>query len=97
METIISDKTKKVCSLWDVEHALWVWGIRNEVIDDTTPEEIIETQYPTSELPTSFIPPVVSILPLFAKNDPQMVEACQKTGISVEKAFEEKMLYFLRF
>ena len=91
MKAIISEKTKKECTLWDVEHALWVWGIRNEVTDETTSEEIIEAQYPASELPTSFIPPVVSILPLLAKNDPQMIEACQKTGISVEKAFEEKI------
>ncbi len=91
MKAIISEKIKKECTLWDVEHALWVWGIRNEVTDDTTSEEIIETQYPTSELLTSFIPPVVSILPLLAKNDLQMIQACQRTGISVEKAFEEKI------
>lgn len=91
MKEIIEEKNKKTCTLWDIEHALWLWGQRSDVTEEKAQEEIKGTQHSFSELPSSFIPPVVSILPLLAANDPQIAELCQKTGISVDKAFEERI------
>lgn len=72
IKAIIETKTKKPCSLWDVEHALWLWGQKDDVSLSDSTQEIAETQYPATELPASFIPPVVSIIPLLAKNDPKI-------------------------
>lgn len=78
-------------NLWSVEHAFWIWA---EKSDETTkyllPDTKEEIVY-KSELPTSFIPPVVSILPLLASRDETIENLCIKSGISIEKAFEEKI------
>ncbi len=86
------DSPKKEVTFWDIEHSFWKWNQKSEdlvettidIIQTTTKDEIIE-------LPSSYIPPVVSIIPLLSKNDEKIIIACQNTGISVEKAFEQKI------
>jgi len=89
--SLIKSKTKEEVSLWDVEHAFWQ---RSQKQDTEIPVVEVNPSYqchPTESLPTSFIPPVVSILSLLAKNDPGIAVACQKSGISTEKVFEDRI------
>jgi DNA-directed RNA polymerase subunit H (RpoH/RPB5) len=43
------------------------------------------------DLPESYIPPVVSILPELAENDPILDEICHKSGKAIENEFEERL------
>lgn len=80
-------------SLWEVEHAFWYTA--------QAPDESLKTpndgrgtggsQPPPLALPDSYIPPVVSILPRLACNDPELAQACQKMGSSIEKVFENRV------
>ena len=43
------------------------------------------------ELPESYIPPIVSILPRLAVNDPVLSLICRDSGRAIEKVFEERL------
>jgi len=75
-------------NLWDVEHAFWDWAYKNE---DSSEISLKKSEGEILKLPTSYIPPVVSIIPKLAKNDFEIVKLCKNSGISVEKAFEDKI------
>lgn len=93
---LFSRESGRNLTLWDVEHAFWFM---------TQPESVVETEtkQPTKEslpsenkineveLPDSYIPPVVSILPRLAINDPEWGRICQKMGGSIEKEFEKRI------
>lgn len=90
-KNIFSQHSDCKVSLWDIEHSLWVW---RDKIDESNTEN---KNFPSYEviksnvLPTSYIPPVVSVIPSLAKNDHIIENLCNNTGISVSKAFEEKI------
>ena len=85
----------QVVNLWDVEHAFWAWAgkVDEIVIEAITPTatETKKIDAVISGLPTSFIPPVVSVLPILARNEADIQKICEVSGISVEKAFEERI------
>lgn len=89
---LLSAKYGKPVSLWGIEHACWIWGLEEESKSKTAKTGKAEI----GGLPSGYIPPVVSVLPLLAKNDPSIITACQKTGILPEKAFEERLAVFFR-
>ena len=91
--TLFSKKNEKV-SCWDVEHAFWIWGQKTDDTDIVNKIDKIDLTIKT--LPNSFIPPVVSILPQLAINDPELEKLCNDSGISLPKAFEEKISMLLR-
>jgi len=85
------EKTNKEITLWDIEHALYylinVPSLNNALIINTSNK----TKQTDDELPSSYIPPVVSILPELSISSDDMVLLCQKNGISVEKLFEQRI------
>jgi hypothetical protein len=40
-------------------------------------------------LTEGYVPPIVAVLPLMAKNEPRLQEAAKKSGLSLERAFEK--------
>lgn len=81
--------------MWDVEHAFWfatLPELPSEFVQKgssptpSTGKKIIEI-----ELPDSYIPPVVSILPRLAVNDGELAKVCQAMGSSIEVVFEKRI------
>jgi hypothetical protein len=91
---LFSDKNQTL-SYWDIEHAFWIWAQKTDdsvgkINEDKPIDKLVTT------LPNSFIPPVVSIIPQLALNDESIERLCNESGISVPKAFEEKISILLR-
>jgi hypothetical protein len=78
-------------TLWDVEHAFWGWAHRTPFPGNAPTTATVTPKQVGGGLPSSYIPPVVNVLPLLAKNDPAVAESCNVSGISPEKAFEERL------
>lgn len=94
MQALIAQTAKKTVTLWDIEHAIWIWGKREPEAEVQPGGAVHPPQ--ASDLPTSFLPPVVAALSQLAKNDPSMQAACAKAGVSVEKTFEERIGHLFR-
>jgi hypothetical protein len=82
--------------LWDLEHAFWF----HMQAQNQSPEPSSASQTPVTEkvvekasedLPESYLPPVVSILPRLAGNDEQLSAVCRRSGKAIEKVFEERL------
>lgn len=61
----------------------------NKKVDDEP--VIVEQLQIIPRLPESYIPPVVAILPIMARNDPSVREAAKASGTSLERAFEKSI------
>ena len=90
IQSLIQKQNGTHISYWDIEHALWGWREQLAVLPPTGESES-RAQEIHAELPSSFVPPVVSILAALAKNDPIVEAACKKAGVSVEKTFEDRI------
>ena len=90
IRNLAAERSGKPVTLWDIEHALWIWGEKTK--SDEPPKPQVEAGKPVAtDLPSSYVPPVVDILPMLARNDPEMVAACAKAGVSVERLFEQRL------
>jgi hypothetical protein len=49
----------------------------------------IKAQQPLTSLPTSYVPPIVSVLPALAAHEAWTVPAAEASGMSVDRAFEK--------
>ncbi len=96
LQTLFQNDISEDVTLWEIEHAFWVWGEKTEEVTEQLLPERQDEQFIRAELPTSFIPPVVSILPLLAIRDEEIEQLCVKSGISIEKAFENKISILLK-
>jgi hypothetical protein len=97
LQRTISEKAGRQLLLWDIEHAFW-FHMQSQiqppivVIKPTVVEPDKGSEVPLiSKLPESYIPPVVSILPVLAVNDPVLGEICRKSGKAIEREFEERL------
>lgn len=91
MQEYLTNTTGRNLHLWDVEHAFW-FHTQIEITTSPVPEsKSLPGEIILEELPESYLPPVVSILPIFAVNDPQINKICQKLGRTIEKEFEERI------
>ena len=91
LQPLFHKETQQSISLWAIEHAFWVWGEKTEEVMEKLVSDKQDEKFLRAELPTSFIPPVVSILPLLAIRDEEIEQLCIKSGRSIEKALEEKI------
>ena len=85
------DKNSKEISLWDIEHALYYIVNIPTVSSDSSTTKSDNVINGNEELPSSYIPPIVSILPELAISGDSMQILCQRNGISVEKLFEQRI------
>jgi hypothetical protein len=101
MLDMLSKQVGRQLHLWDVEHAFWFHGL----LQAQASQEIVAPEKPTStksakffeeDLPESYIPPIVAILPRLAANDEALAEVCRRSGRAIEKVFEEKLAVIFR-
>jgi hypothetical protein len=97
LKELFSSVSRQQKSLWQVEHVFW-HSVDNGEVPDTPPlgESIKVPGYMVGGLPAGIVPSAVEILPLLAKNDPTIAAACERSGISVEKALEERTSILFR-
>ena len=96
LQRLFSAEAGQSLTLWDVEHAFWFVSLPEKqpeaVIKEPADKVTLVKAEPTEvELPDSYIPPVVGILPRLAINDPELAKRCQTMGSSIEKAFENRI------
>lgn len=94
LRVVIGQAAKRSISLWDVEHAFWF-------MTQPSPSSYPVPPVPEppkkgasaalSELPDSYIPPVIGILQKLAVNDPILAQLCQNMGTSIEVVFEKRI------
>ena len=95
-----SEVSGKAFDLYEVEHVFWYRGenpylaVKGEPVED--PGKIIkhipkiQTEIPeTKRLPESYVPPIVAILPQIARHDETLVDAANRSGTTLERAFEK--------
>ena len=97
---LFTKESGKPFNLYTVEHVFWFKGenpLANtgdkatdpiKVKDDKTDEATI-TDQDLHLLPASYVPPIISILPQMAENDEFLKEAAQRSGITLDRAFEK--------
>ncbi len=98
---VLSKTARKQLHLWDIEHAFWfhIQSQTQTTGKTTQPEKLPggkTVEAVEGDLPESYIPPVVSILPRLALNDESINEICQRSGKVVEKVFEERLAILFR-
>ena len=96
LKSLFGQVSNRSLELWDVEHAFWF-------VTQPKPTHPPKAQAVTAvaenatpavmqvELPDSYIPPIVAILPRLAANDPELANICQAMGSSIEKVFENRI------
>jgi hypothetical protein len=97
LRLLFSSISRQQKTLWQVEHIFWHSVDKVEGTSTSTSDKTIKvTGNIVDGLPTGIIPSAVEILPLLAKNDPTIAAVCERSGISVEKAFEERAAILFR-
>lgn len=96
--SLLSEEAGQPLTLWDVEHAFWFMTMPAHKPVSDSPEapsfeknSSAEKKIIDIELPDSFIPPVVAILPRLAANDPELAKICTSMGTSIEVVFEKRI------
>jgi hypothetical protein len=104
LRELFSRQAGKALHLWDVEHAFWFHSqmdLQKEVQAAAAPP-VIKSKDEASvvvlvnDLPESYLPPVVSILPRLAVNDPELEAICRRKGTAIEKVFEDRLAILFR-
>lgn len=91
---LFSREAGRKLTLWDVEHAFWFMTQpeqQPESMQQTITEKVVQPVESIMELPDSYIPPVVGIIPRLSVNDPILARLCQAMGSSIEKVFENRV------
>lgn len=93
LQKFLSEEAGRSLHIWDVEHAFWYYIQTNpkEGSQPTREGTAAQAPSPLEQLPESFIPPIVSILPRLAVNDHELAAICQNNGTSVDKVFEDRL------
>jgi hypothetical protein len=91
LQKALSDKFQHSFSLWEIEHALWNYNDKHGNPKPPPPPPGTPEKSKYYPLPEGYIPPIVSILPELAINDPDLNEKCQNAGKTIEKEFEERL------
>lgn len=97
--TLFTEASGQPFNLYTVEHVFWYKGgtqfkenqtgkkrdTEDSGVAVTDPEVVKEG----IRLPESFVPPIISVLPKMARNDPKLIEAAKHSGTTLERAFEK--------
>lgn len=89
-------------TLYDVEHVWWyakkptvVSGAANTIISaaeqEPEPKLVVDGMSSPLQLPDSYVPPIISIIPLLASNDPSLEAPAKAAGTSISRAFEKSV------
>jgi len=104
LASLFTKQSGKKFGLYDVEHVFWIKGgnpfgglkpVKDPNGDGggtTDPKPTQPNGNPDlSRLPDSYVPPVVSILPRLAANDPSLEDAAKASGTNIARAFEKNI------
>ena len=105
LASLFTKQSGKEFGLYDVEHVFWIKGgnpfgglkpIKQPGGNGGGPRPDPEPTAPIvsqelRRLPDSFVPPVVSILPRLAANDPTLEDAAKASGTNIARAFEKNI------
>ncbi|WP_124835734.1 hypothetical protein [Burkholderia sp. Bp9031] len=89
-------------TLYDVEHVWWyakkpaVVSVAAATITGVTKQEpesklVVDGIASPLQLPDSYVPPIISIIPLLANNDPSLEALAKAAGTSISRAFEKSV------
>jgi len=96
---LFTTKSGKQFGLYEVEHVFWYKG--GNPLGGAKPlvDDFQQKNFPPSSptppgaafvrLPDSYVPPIISILPRIAANDPDLIGVAKNSGTSLERAFEK--------
>jgi hypothetical protein len=95
---VFSKESGKPFTLYDVEHVWWLAGQEKQAAQqaaaapsmqlDSAPSKIVGSVDP-DQLPDSYVPPIVGIIPRLAFNDGSLESAAKVSGTSVPRALEK--------
>jgi len=101
LQGIFSKASGKTFTLYDVEH---VWWLANEAKQQAQPVQptkalqqpasstaIVDVDALPSQLPDSYVPPIIGIIPRLAANDSSLEAAAKASGTSIPRAFEKSI------
>lgn len=97
LRRIYADELDVDYSLYDVEHVMWFKGNQGRVVSSKASEPVPSKQ--TEETPPSmislisdsYVPPVVALLPVLARNDEQVSVAAEAAKSSIVRMFERNI------
>jgi len=97
---LFCEKAKRNFTLYDVEHVFWLKGgnpyqvaMKDQKEEPKQPQSLTQPNLGTTfeRLPESYVPPIVAILPILARNDSSLAEIATRSGTSVARAFEKSV------
>jgi hypothetical protein len=101
LSDLFSQESGRRFSLYDVEHVFWFTDERTDQKSILPPEkkEVIpdKTTLPQGgvefikKLPTSFVPPIIQIIPRLACNDEALIEPAKASGTNIPRALEKSV------
>lgn len=103
--SLFTASSQRKFGLYDVEHVFWFQGGNPYEATQTDSKKTNETTVaprpdltpispaprPLDRLPDSYVPPVISILPRIASNEPGLEELAKASGTSLARAFEKNI------
>ncbi|MFC1578532.1 hypothetical protein ACFL36_05935 [Thermodesulfobacteriota bacterium] len=94
LAVFFSEVSGKPFDLYEVEHVFWYNGTKDK--DTQTPGQgggvtVDDGAIPpdTDRLPESYVPPIVAVLPRIARHEEALVNAANRSGTTLERAFEK--------
>jgi hypothetical protein len=99
LQEIFSTSAKQSFTLYDVEHVWWYLNrLKHYVTVDAMPTPTTEAvpalpqaESTVTQLPDSYVPPIVAIIPRLAANDPAIEAAAKASGTSIARALEKNV------
>lgn len=104
LSRVFASEAGRTFSLYDVEHVFWFKGgnrLSSVPKSDTSIEtnaakaaqDSVQRHPSVSEnsdtLPDSYLPPIISVIPRLALNEPELQDAARRSGTTLERAFEK--------
>ena len=100
LREVFAREARRSFTLFDVEHVWWYVGDGKQAqapIEPTANQTPVESASPVSpssplqQLPDSYVPPIISVIPRLAANDSQLEAAAAASGISIPRALEKSI------
>lgn len=100
LKTIFSSEAGRPFTLYDVEHVWWFIGQKKQAATAVVPhvgepigapEQLLKGAASIHHLPDSYIPPIISVIPRLAANDPELDPSARASGTSIPRAFEKSI------
>jgi hypothetical protein len=102
LAVVFTKASGKPFDLYGVEHVFWFKGgnpyaaAKPEPVSEGEPKAVVspspeDTAAPLERLPESYVPPIISVLPRIAMNEPGLDVVSKASGTSLPKAFEKSI------